>query len=270
VLMKRILSGAVIDESTILGDDIEIGHNAVVLSGSIQNEITRISDGVVIGSNSTIYNGITVGFKARVLPGSVVKQSVPPFAIVEGNPATIVGYISGSELKTQTDERNWPQTTGVACTEVKGVTLHRLPEVLDLRGNLSVGEFGRQIPFSAKRYFIVYDVPTTDVRGEHAHVHCHQFLIVIRGSVYVIADDGENRAGFRLDQPNIGIYLPPMVWGVQSQYSKDALLLVFASDYYDSLDYIRDYAEFKRLKRPVSADDNASPGAPAYQKITDH
>jgi UDP-2-acetamido-3-amino-2,3-dideoxy-glucuronate N-acetyltransferase len=243
--MNKMLTGAVIDESTIIGDGVEVGHNAVILSGVIQGEITHISDGVVVGSNSTIYKGITVGSNAMILPGSVVKQSVPPLAIVEGNPAKIVGYVGTSKSKIQNAPGIVPQAIGLVGTEVKGVTLHTLPKILDLRGNLSVGEFERQIPFSVKRYFIVYDVPTADVRGEHAHISCHQFLLAVRGSVQVIADDGENRAEFTLDQPNVGIYLPPMVWGIQYQYSKDAVLLVFASDYYDAHDYIRDYDAFK-------------------------
>lgn len=62
----------------------------------------------------------------------------------------------------------------------------------------------------------------------------------------IIADDGMNREEFQLASPNQGLYLPPMTWGVQYQYSNDAVLLVFASEYYDPDDYIRDYQEFKR------------------------
>jgi len=47
-----------------------------------------------------------------------------------------------------------------------------------------------------------------------------------------------------LDSPDKGIYLPPMVWGVQYKYSDDAMLLVFASHHYDAADYIRNYSEF--------------------------
>jgi hypothetical protein len=62
-----------------------------------------------------------------------------------------------------------------------------------------------------------------------------------------VADDGVNRREFLLDRPNLGIYLPPMTWGTQYKYSSDTVLLVFASDYYDASDYIRDYSEFKAL-----------------------
>ncbi|WBU51738.1 FdtA/QdtA family cupin domain-containing protein [Kosakonia pseudosacchari] len=118
-----------------------------------------------------------------------------------------------------------------------------------MRGCLSVGEFSRSIPFEAKRYFIVYDVPTKETRGEHAHHECHQFLIAIKGIIHVVADDGINRQEFVLNAPNIGIYLPPKTWGIQYRYSSDAILLAFASDYYDAKDYIRDYDEFIAVKR---------------------
>ena len=125
--------------------------------------------------------------------------------------------------------------------------LFDLPRVLDSRGNLTVGEFGKTIPFDAKRYLIGFHVPLVEVRGEHAHKECHQFLICARGKISAIADDGFNRQEFVLDRPDLGLYLPPKVWGVQYKYSPDALLLVFASHYYDNADYIRDYSEFRQL-----------------------
>lgn len=127
--------------------------------------------------------------------------------------------------------------------------LIKLPLINDTRGNLSVGEFGRSIPFEVKRYFIVFDVPSQELRGEHAHRECHQFLVCVKGSCSVITDDGVTRNEFVLDKPNIGAYLPPMTWGVQYNYSADAVLLVFASHFYDNADYIRDYDEFLQLAR---------------------
>ena len=125
--------------------------------------------------------------------------------------------------------------------------LIELPKIIDPRGNLTVGEFGRSIPFYPQRYFIVYQVPLVEIRGEHAHRECHELLVVVRGRLSVIADDGRNREEFLLDHPNVGLYLPPMVWGVEYKYSPDAVLLVFASHYYDPDDYIRDYDQFLAL-----------------------
>jgi dTDP-4-dehydrorhamnose 3,5-epimerase-like enzyme len=94
---------------------------------------------------------------------------------------------------------------------------------------------------------LVFDVPSKEVRGEHAHKECHQFLVCIKGSCHVVADDGKQRQEFILDKPNKGIYLPPLVWGIQYKYSKDAVLMVFASEHYDTNDYIRNYSEFLEI-----------------------
>jgi dTDP-4-dehydrorhamnose 3,5-epimerase-like enzyme len=106
-----------------------------------------------------------------------------------------------------------------------------------------------------RRYFIVFDVPSEDVRGEHAHRRCRQFLVCLRGRCRVVVDDGDKRAEIVLDRPNLGLYLPPMIWGIQYQHTSDALLLVFASEYYDPADYIRDYGEFLHA---VKANDRSS------------
>jgi len=159
-----------------------------------------------------------------------------------GNPARIVGYVDA--------DRRAPTEAGPASeapvqpTRVKGVTLHRLPRVTDIRGSLTVGEFERSVPFPARRYFMVFDVPSVETRGEHAHHACHQFLVCVRGKLSVVADDGMNREEFVLDRPDLGLHLPPRVWGIQYKYSADAVLLVFASHYYDADDYIRDYDQF--------------------------
>ena len=131
--------------------------------------------------------------------------------------------------------------------DAPGFGLVALPNVIDARGNLTVGEFGRHVPFEAKRYFIVYQVPLVEGRGEHAHRACHQVLVCVRGRMSVVGDDGRERRQYVLDRPDQGFYMPPMTWGGQFDYSPDAVLLVFASHYYDADDYIRDYAEFRRL-----------------------
>jgi len=95
-------------------------------------------------------------------------------------------------------------------------------------------------------------VSSSQVRGEHAHRKCHQFLICAHGKVHVVADDGTNREEFVLDDPTLGVYLPPGVWGLQYKHSPDAVLLVFASHYYDASDYIRDYLEYRTFKSGVT------------------
>jgi dTDP-4-dehydrorhamnose 3,5-epimerase-like enzyme len=140
---------------------------------------------------------------------------------------------------------------------VRGVTVHSLPVIADLRGDLSVGDFEREIPFVPRRYFIVFNVPNREVRGEHAHRQCHEFLVCVRGSCAVIADDGTQRTEVVLDAPNLGVLLPAMTWRTQYKHSPDALLLAFASEYYDPMDYIRDYDEFLKLSRSLPIETNS-------------
>ena len=132
---------------------------------------------------------------------------------------------------------------------VKGASLHRLKLVSDERGNLIVAELGAGLPFVARRYFMVCDVSSGRVRGEHAHRKLEQFLVCLRGQCSVIVDDGARREELVLNDPTIGLYVAPMVWAVQHGYSPDGMLLVLASAEYDPADYIRDYDDFLRAVR---------------------
>jgi len=132
----------------------------------------------------------------------------------------------------------------ITSTAVRGVKLYRLPLYEDHRGKLTVGEFGTTLPFVPLRYFITYQVPGSDVRGEHAHRACAQFLTCVKGACTVLVDDGVNRAEFRLDDPRSGVLVPPMVWAAEFDHTEDSVLVVFASHHYDPQDYVRDYEEF--------------------------
>ena len=140
-----------------------------------------------------------------------------------------------------------PDSSASNEASIAGCSLHHLRLINDARGNLSVGEFERDIPFIARRYFLIFDVPAGETRGKHAHRLCHQFLICIRGSCRVLLDDGRHQREIMLDRPDLGVHLPPMIWATQHGYSGDGMLLVFASEYYDPDDYIRNYDEFCAL-----------------------
>lgn len=249
-----VKSGVQLWDGLRVGNDVFIGPNASFINDRFPRSrkkpekflVTTIHDGASIGAGAVILPGLEIGRNAMVAAGAVVTRSVPPNAVVVGSPAKIVGYVDtvrGEEASAAPVKAE----VGTTATHVKGVTLHRLPRVADIRGSLTVGEFDRSIPFTAERYFMVFDVPSVETRGEHAHRECHQFLICVRGSCAVVADDGTNRQEFLLDRQDLGIHLPPMVWGIQYKYSADAVLLVFASHYYDNGDYIRDYSEFRQL-----------------------
>lgn len=247
----NIKPGGYVEPGVIMSEGVTVGANAVVLSGDLATGVSQptiIKAGVMIGANSTICPGVTLGERAYIKPGSVVVRSVPPLAIVEGNPAIITGYLATyADNSTEYSQTHGGVNTGVSVSKVTGVTFHRFKFVSDLRGNLTVGEFEREVPFIPKRYFLVLDVPTAETRGEHAHRACEQFLICVKGTCSVVADNGNEREEFVLDSPSNGLYLPPMVWGIQYKYSADAVLLVFASHNYDADDYIRDYDEFISL-----------------------
>ncbi|AKF53066.1 MULTISPECIES: WxcM-like domain-containing protein [Pseudomonas] len=247
--------GVQVWDGITIEDDVFIGPNATFTNDLFPRSKvypqsfarTIIRKGASLGANCTILPGITIGINAMVGAGAVVTRSVPPNAIVVGNPAKIIGYVDAKPVNASSETRPEKAAPGVTATSVKNVTLHTMNEVADIRGSLSAGEFERSVPFKSERYFLVYDVPTAETRGEHAHRICHQFLVAVKGSVHVVADDGVNREEFILDKPNQGIHLPPMTWGIQYRYSQDAVLLVFASHYYDAGDYIRNYEEFKSL-----------------------
>ncbi|NUO77351.1 MAG: isomerase [Lysobacter sp.] len=244
-----------------LHDDVFVGPNATFTNDLFPRSRqypdrfleTVVEAGASIGANATILPGLRIGSGAMVGAGSVITRSVPANAIVAGNPARIIGYVSdhavaAAETKAETETAGHA-APGVSATTVQGVNLHRLPQFLDMRGALSASEFERDLPFRPQRHFVIYDVPTQEIRGEHAHKRCHQFLICVHGSVQVLADDGKRRQEFVLDAPSLGIHLPPMIWGTQYRYSSDAVLLVFASEPYRADDYIRSYDEFLALAR---------------------
>jgi acetyltransferase-like isoleucine patch superfamily enzyme/dTDP-4-dehydrorhamnose 3,5-epimerase-like enzyme len=248
-----IKSGVQLWEGVELEDDVFVGPNATFTNDRFPRSRawldeypkTLVRRGASIGANATILPGIEIGRGAMVGAGAVVTRPVPPNAIVSGNPARIHGYVgSSSAASPVTQPRREP---GRQALDVRGAHLERFAEFSDLRGRLTVGELPDEgVPFTPRRWFLVHDVPSREVRGEHAHRVCHQFLICVSGQVSVAVDDGERRNEVLLDEPTLGLYVPPRVWASQYRYDKDAVLLVLASHPYDPDDYIREYDEFLR------------------------
>jgi len=135
-----------------------------------------------------------------------------------------------------------------------GARLWRLSHHRDERGALAAMDFVGDLPFRPRRMFAVHDVPAGQMRGEHAHRRCHQLLIALTGSVTVLVDDGRQRTEVRLDDPTVGLHVPPMTWGGQFGHTPGTVLVVLASEHYAETDYIRDYEEFLGLIR--SSDDS--------------
>ena len=117
----------------------------------------------------------------------------------------------------------------------------------DERGRLVVSEFPTSLPFLVKRMFYISNVPQGEVRGTHAHLECHQFILCVSGSVKAMIDDGDTHEVFTLAAGGSGLYMPPLTWGRQFDYSEDAVLLVLTSHQYSEQDYIHDYEEFIKI-----------------------
>lgn len=119
----------------------------------------------------------------------------------------------------------------------------KLPKIEDIRGNLSVIE-GNTIPFTMKRVYFLYDVPSGAERGGHAHIEQEEFLIAVSGSFDVILDDGTEKIIHHLNRPYEGLYIPKHTWRELANFSSGAVCLVVSSDIFDENDYIRDYEKF--------------------------
>ncbi len=239
-----------------LADDVFVGPNASFTNDPFprskqhlaQPLSTVIGQGASIGANATILPGIEVGAGAMIGAGAVVARPVPPNAIVMGNPARITGY-TDSPMHSPASE---PKLTkpAEATSRVPGVKLYGFPVFEDMRGALSVGEFPTGLPFAPKRFFVVYNVPGAEVRGEHAHIECQQFLICLQGRVNIVVDNGSCREEFLLNGPQQGLYIPPLIWATQYRYTPETMLLVLASHPYAADDYIRDYSSYLKRVRP--------------------
>jgi dTDP-4-dehydrorhamnose 3,5-epimerase-like enzyme len=123
-----------------------------------------------------------------------------------------------------------------------------LPKVNDPRGNLTAIESGINVPFEVKRNYWIYDVPSGMWRDGHAFKQQEEFLVALSGSFDVVVNDGTSEQLFHLSRPQIGLYVPNMMWRHINNFSTNSVALVLTSTYYDPDDYIEDYEDFKNLK----------------------
>ncbi|WP_299868639.1 FdtA/QdtA family cupin domain-containing protein [uncultured Roseobacter sp.] len=129
-------------------------------------------------------------------------------------------------------------------THVNELEITELPKRSDVRGNLTFIEADRHVPFEIRRVFYLYDVPTAEGRGAHAHRNLHQFLVCLSGSFDVETDDGKDKRTIHLNRPWLGLHVPPMIWASEVNFDPGSVCLVLTSAHYDEADYIRDYDIF--------------------------
>ena len=131
--------------------------------------------------------------------------------------------------------------------ELVGAQLKNSPKILDKRGNLSVIEEFKNIPFKIARTYWIYDVPGGEKRGGHAYRENEEFIVALSGSFDVVVDDGKNRKIFSLNRSYYGLYVPQGVWREMNNFSTNSLALVLASTPYNVEDYIYNYQTFLSL-----------------------
>ena len=121
-----------------------------------------------------------------------------------------------------------------------------LPKIVDPRGNLSIIEQLKQVPFEIKRVYWIYDVPGGMERGEHAYKENHEFNVSLSGSFDVVLDDSINKLVYPLNRSYKGLYVAKGIWRKMTNFSTNSLALVLSSTDYDVNDYIMDYQDFKK------------------------
>lgn len=134
-------------------------------------------------------------------------------------------------------------------TTINDCKIIDLRKIHDVRGNLTPIEGGVDVPFDIKRIYYLYDVPSGESRGAHAHKQLQQLIIAANGSFTITLDDGKNRKSVTLNRPYQGLLIVPGIWRDLDDFSSGAVLLCLASEHYEEADYFRTYAEFKKYKQ---------------------
>ena len=128
-------------------------------------------------------------------------------------------------------------------------SLLELTTIKSRQGNITAIENNVEVPFAVERIFYLYDIPGGENRGAHAHVECHQFLVAGSGSFEVELDDGHLKKRITLNQPYLGLYIPPGIWASEVNFSSGAICLVLTSHAFKESDYVRDYNVFLESKK---------------------
>jgi dTDP-4-dehydrorhamnose 3,5-epimerase-like enzyme len=128
--------------------------------------------------------------------------------------------------------------------KLPGCEILELPKITDPRGSLTFIEAERHVPFQVRRIFYLYGVPEGEKRAAHALKVCQQFILAISGSFDIVVDNGTQKESFHLERADCGLYVPPLIWREIQNFSKGAVCMVLASEFYDADDYLDEYSAF--------------------------
>ena len=124
-----------------------------------------------------------------------------------------------------------------------------LPKIADPRGNLTIAEERKDIPFDVKRVYWVYDVPSGENRGGHAHRKCNEFIVAVSGSFTVTLSNDTEQKTYLLNHPYQGLLVGTGIWRTLDDFSSGAVCLVLASERFAEDDYIRDFDQYLEYLR---------------------
>ncbi len=133
----------------------------------------------------------------------------------------------------------------------KSVKLFEFKEFGDERGKLTVIEGMRDIPFKIERIFYIYDSDNSIIRGKHANRESEFILVNICGSSKVRVTDGFQEKIYTLDRPNLGLYIPKLIWKDMYDFSTNSILICLASEKYNPNEYIRNYDEYLQEMKKI-------------------
>jgi dTDP-4-dehydrorhamnose 3,5-epimerase-like enzyme len=132
---------------------------------------------------------------------------------------------------------------------IDNARLINLPKIEDPRGNLSIIEEDKQIPFKIQRVYWIYDVPGGQIRGGHAFKEQQELIVALSGSFDIVVDDGKANKIISLNRSYYGLLIPAGLWRQMQNFSTNSLAMVMSSTHYFEDDYIRDYDEFLNFRR---------------------
>jgi hypothetical protein len=124
-----------------------------------------------------------------------------------------------------------------------------LNKVHNRAGNITIVEGQKNVPFDIKRIYYLYDIPSGEVRGGHAHKELHQLIVAASGSFDVLLDDGTNKKIVTLNRPDYGLLIVPGIWRELFEFSSGSICMVLSSHKYDENDYLREYENFMNYKK---------------------
>lgn len=131
---------------------------------------------------------------------------------------------------------------------MKGYSIINFETHPDERGKLCSLSNNKEIPFEIKRIYYTWDMPKEAIRGGHAHKKLDEVMVCLSGSCDFVLDDGNEKITITLDSPNKGLYIKADLWRDFRNFSDNCVVILIASDYYDTNDYIRDYNKYLKLK----------------------